>query len=363
LKYSSAIVAIGLCVLCATLFTPTVYPQEAYWTGLNLELRFGRAGSVLVTLNLHPFDQQGRSLISYQNVTDQIISEENSTIETALLLFSATTKGVNYTIVSHSKVDMNKSVFCNLGFSEGMKTFKGAITVTFEVMLNTTTSLTRISDDRYQVVITDFYTASDPQSWIDAINFTFTDGITLLNYSSAPPWAKPPRTADADHLGWVNENEMDAPDYYVFTLSIPDVVFSRAAAKLEGKISQAQVVSGQSALSIKVSNTGQAAGTFIVRVLEGAYDQARKVSLSSGEDGTIELPLHTTGGTAQVSLIADGSIIDQSEVQIGVGLSAGVYTMIKLLGYGLVMVGLASLVLHLLDREGARPTPVQKDLR
>lgn len=336
-------------ILFATIFTPRVYPQEVYWTGLNLELRFGRAGSVLVVLNQHPFDQQGRSLISNQSVVNEVIGGENSTIETALLLFSATTEGVNYTIVSHSKLDMNKSVVCNLGLSEGMKAFKGAITTTFEVMLNTTTALTRISDDTYQVVITDFYTASDPQSWIDAINFTFTDGVTLLNYSSEPSWAKPPRIRGADYLGWINENEADAPDYYSFTLGIPGIVFSRAPVKLEGKISQVQILSDQSALSVKVSNTGQSQGTFIVRLVEGEYDQARKVSLSAGEDMSVAFPLHIAEGTAQVSLLADGSVIDQSEVQIGAGQTSGGYEIIKFLAYGLLLVGLASLLLYLLD--------------
>lgn len=349
MKHGSVVAAVGLCILSMTLFAPRVYAQEVYWTGLNLELRFERAGRVLVVLNQHPFDQQGRSLISNQSVTNEIIGEENSTIEAAILLFSSTTEGVNYTIVSHSEVNMNKSVFCNLGLSEGMKAFKGAITTTLEVMLNTTTALTRISDDTYQIVITDFCTASDPQSWIDAINFTFTDSVALLNYSSAPPWAKPPRTAGADHLGWVNENGADAPDYYVFTLRIPDVVFSRAPVKLEGKISQAQVLSGQSVLSVKVSNTGQSQGTFIVHVVEGEYDQARKVSLSAGEDAGVEFPLHVAEGTAQVSLIAEGFVIDQSEVQIGLGPTSIGYEMIKFLAYGLLLVGLACLLLYLLD--------------
>lgn len=350
MKRASAPVALGLSIVLAMLFMSKVYPQQIYWTGLNFELVFGRSGAVLVVLDQHPFDQQGRSLIGNRSVDEEVIALENSTVEMGVLLFSATTGGVNYNVVSHSQVDLSKSVFCNLGFSEGMKTFRGAITTTFKIMLNTTTSLTRISDDTYQVVVADFYTASDPQSWIDAIDFRFTDGVALLNYSFSPSWAKAPTTTSADHLSWVNENEADAPDYYVFTLTIPDVIFSTALVKLEGKISQAQVISGQSTLSVKVRNTGQSQGTFIVQVIEGKYDQARKVSLSANEETSVQFPLHIAEGTVQVSLLADGSTLDRSELQIGVGQASTIPEIIRFLAYALLMVGLASLVLYLMDR-------------
>jgi len=348
LRHGQVAIVLGICLLSASL-VPKVYPQVPYWIGLNLELRFDRAGTIFVVLNQHPVDAQGRSLMNNESIVKEVISEENATIETVILLFSATTEGVNYTVISHSQVDMSKSVYCNLGLSEGMKTFTGAITTSVEVKLNTTTSLTPISDDTYQVVVTDFYTAADPQSWIDAINFTFTDGVALLNYSSAPSWAKPPRTAGADYLSWVNENEADAPNFYVFTLKIPDVTFSRAPVKLEGKISEAKALSDGTALAVTVRNTGQSQGTFIVRMVDDKYDQSRKLSLSAGEEAGVQFPLYVTSGTVQVSLLADGSVIDQSDLSISPGLTSIEYEMIRFTGYGLLLVGCACLVLYLLD--------------
>jgi hypothetical protein len=340
---------------------PVVKPQAPFWIGLNLDVEFRDMGIVTVVLKQHPFDNYGNSLISDQNTVNEMLQEEDTMVESSLLLFALTPYKVRYNITSGARLDPQESLLCNVGENfGGMKVFKGAIVLSFELFLNTTDAIQELEAGVYRVLVTDFFTVSDPRSWLDVVEFKFLEDVTLLNFSWDPSWAKPPTVRGERSLRWVNENEADAPDHYILTLSIPGLVFSKPTLTAKAEISDVEVSAEDVSISVKVRNTGESFGTFIVRVLEGGYDQARKVSLASGDETQVRFPLHAVTGKALVQVMsAEGTLLDERQVDLQIVSTPPYYDLLRIIAYALLAAGILAMVLFLRDlrRKGAPPPP------
>ncbi|MEM2981132.1 MAG: hypothetical protein QXW09_08065 [Thermoproteota archaeon] len=287
-----------LVLLVSTLasLTLSTKPQLNYLVALNMEAEFMNNGIVRVTLKQHPFDASGRSLLSNRDVISEIMDEEDSTVSLMLLFFTSDPSKAAYHIVSHSKLDEDAHVLCNTGLPGVMDQFEGAVTLTIEIFLNTTSSFARLDNDVYQIAIVDYFTLRDPRSWIDVIDLRFKGDVKLLNFSADPSWSKPPSVANSTRLQWLNTNEADAPDNYVLTLEIPGIVFSSVARRLKAEILGARFSNVSSSLLVNIRNTGDERGFFIVVLSEAGYEQARKINLNPGESAWVRFPIHVEEG-------------------------------------------------------------------
>lgn len=323
-------------------------------------------GLARVTLKQHPFDASGRSLISNRDVVNEMISNEDSSVSLILLFFATDPSKTSYVVVSNSRLDYTEQVLCNTGTPGVMERFEGAVTLTVDVLLNTTSSLTVLGDDVYQVVVTDYFTLMDPRSWIDVMDLRFMGDVKLLNFSADPSWSKPPSVANSIHLQWLNMNEADAPDNYVLTLRIPGVVFSSFSRRLKAEIPGARFSNVSSSLLVNVKNTGEDEGVFLVVLSESGYEQTRKINLKPGESGWVNFPVHAPGGDEiLVRVFGGGKQLD--EYRLTVAAEGPEYTppsILSVAGLILMVIGVFMILLYFKERlkehslppEGAQPS-------
>lgn len=348
---------VALILLISTLTPLTLFtkPQLNYLVALNMEAEFMNNGIVRVTLKQHPFDASGRSLLSNRDVISEIMDEEDSTVSLILLFFTSDPSKAAYSIVSHSKLDEDEQVFCNTGLPGVMDQFEGAVTLTIEIFLNTTSGFARLGGDVYQIAIVDYFTLRDPRSWIDVMDLRFKGDVRLLNFSADPSWSKPPSVANSTRLQWLNMNEADAPDNYVLTLEIPGVVFSSVAQRLKAEILGARFSNVSSSLLVNIRNTGDEGGFFIVVLSEAGYEQARKINLNPGESAWVRFPIHVEEGEeVTVRVFGEKEQLDEYMVilktEVPVNTSTLSAIMLRAIGLILVMFGVFIIILYLRDR-------------
>jgi hypothetical protein len=319
-------------------------------------------GLARVTLKQHPFDAGGRSLILNKDVVNEIISNDDSSVNLILLFFTTDPSKASYVVVSHSQLELGEHVLCNTGAPGVMESLDGAVTLTVDVFLNTTSSLVALGNDVYQIVITDYFTLTDPRSWIDVMDLRFMGNVKLLNFSVDPPWAKPPSVADATRLQWLNMNEADAPDNYVLTLQIPGVIFSSIALKLRAEVSEARFSNASSSLLVNIRNTGENEGVFTVVLLEKGFEQARKVNLKPGENAWVRFPVHAPDGEeVEVKVFGGREQLDEYRLilmeETPVGASIPILSVVGLI---LTLLGAFMTLLYLNDRLKEHPqAPLQ----
>lgn len=353
-----------LILLISTLasLTLSTKPQLNYLVALNMEVEFMNNGVARVTLKQHPFDTNGRSLLSNRDVVSEIMDEEDSTVSLILLFFTSDPSKAVYSIVSHSKLDEGAQVFCNTGLPGVMSQFEGAVTLTIEIFLNTTSSFTRLDGNVYQIAIVDYFTLRDPRSWIDVMDLRFKGDVKLLNFSADPSWSKPPSVANSTRLQWLNMNEADAPDNYVLTLEIPGVVFSNVTRRLEAEILGARFSNISSSLLVNIRNTGGEGGFFIIVLSEAGYEQARKINLDPGESAWVRFPVHVEEGEeVVVKLFGEKEQLDEDMLILKTGVPEDISSlrviMLRSIGLILAMLGVFILILYLQDRRKEQ-TPV-----
>ncbi|MEM2088711.1 MAG: hypothetical protein QXF52_08625 [Thermoproteota archaeon] len=354
-----------LLLLVSTLasLTLSAKSQLNYLVALNMEAEFMNNGIVRVTLKQHPFDASGGSLLSNRDVVSEIMDEEDSTVSLILLFFTSNPSKAAYHIVSHSKLERDAQVFCNTGLPGVVDQFEGAITLTIEIFLNTTTSFTRLDENVYQIAIVDYFTLSDPRSWIDVMDLRFKGDVRLLNFSADPSWSKPPSVANSTQLQWLNMNEADAPDNYVLTLEIPGVVFSSVARRLKAEILGARFSNVSSSLLVNIRNTGDEGGFFIIVLSEAGYEQARKINLNPGESAWVRFPVHVEEGEeVTVRVFGEKEQLDEYMVILETGLPVDILHLSVIvfhaIGLILVMLGVFIVILYLRDRR-SKQTSVQ----
>jgi hypothetical protein len=346
------IVVSTILLLILTLAAVPVKSQEGFLIGLNMEVEFIECGIARVTLKQHPFDPSGRSLISDEDVVNEIIGDEDSMIKLILLFFSTNPSKTSFRVISHSELKPDEEVLCNTGTPGVMERFEGAILLTVEIFLNTTSNMVRLDDDIYRIVVTDYFTLTDPRSWIDVMDLRFSGNVKLLNFSADPSWSKPPNVANSTRLQWLNTNEADAPDNYFLTLKIPGVVFSSIPQRLRAEILETKYSNVSSSFSVKIRNTGGDAGVFIVVLSERGYEQARKVALKSGEEAWVNFPIHV-GDREEVviKILGNGEKLDEERIVLKAEKPKDTLPLI-LGGVGLVLtvLGILAMLLYLKDR-------------
>lgn len=343
-----------LILLVSTLASLTLFakPQLNYLVALNMEVEFMDNGIARVTLKQHPFDANGRSLLSNRDVVSEIMDEEDSTVSLILLFFTSNPSKAVYRIVSHSKLDEGEQVLCNTGVPGVMEQFKGAVTLKVELFLNATSSFAKLDGDLYQVAIVDYFTLRDPRSWIDVMDLRFTEDVKLLNFSADPSWSKPPFVANSTRLQWLNMNEADAPDNYVLTLEIPGVVFSSITQKLKAEISGARFSNVSSSLLVNIRNTGEDEGVFIIVLSEAGYEQARKTSLKPGETAWVRFPVHLEEGEeVDLKVFGGNEQLDEDRIILKAEAPVNVSPLtLSVIGLILVVLGAFAIILYLRDR-------------
>ncbi|MBO3800374.1 MAG: hypothetical protein FGF52_04910 [Candidatus Brockarchaeota archaeon] len=305
-----------LTMLVSTLISPIIIarPQRTFFIGLNMVVEFIDGGIARVTLKQHPFDINGTSLILDEDVVEEVLNEEESTINLMLLFFTSNPTKTRYSIISHTHFNPEEEVFSNIGVPGVMERFRGALILIIDIFLNSTSEFVKLGEDTYQVSITDYFTLRSPESWIDVMEVRFTGKVELLNFSTEPVWAKPPSVIESNCLKWVNLNEAEAPDSYVLTLKIPGVVFSKHARSLKAAVSEA-FFNANSTLHLKIRNTGFEEGFFIVSVSEPCCEQSRKIFLKPGEECWLKFPIYASEtGRVEVRIYGEGNKLFEEEV-------------------------------------------------
>lgn len=356
MRISRILVSILVLAVSTTLITLPAEPQLNYLIGLNMKVEFMDNGIARVTLKQHPFDAAGRSLISNNEVVERIVSGQDSTLTLVLLFFTTDPSKTFYVIHSQSKLEPDEQVFCNTGTPGVMETLNGAVTLTVDIFLNTTSSLIPLGGEVYQVVVTDYFTLTDPRSWMDVMDLRFTGRVRLLNFTVDPTWAKPPFVANTTRLQWLNTNEADAPDNYVLTLRIPGVVVSGTPVRLRAEVSAARFSNATSSLQVSVRNTGDKEGVFTVVLIEEGFEQARKISLKPGGEASLRFPVYAqNGGELVVKVFGGGEQLDEHRLTVTVKPGSSQTSIVSAIGLILMVIGGFTILLYLDERLKEHP--------
>ncbi|MEM2247535.1 MAG: hypothetical protein QXI73_05795 [Thermoproteota archaeon] len=337
-------IALSILILILVSSTIRIRPQQNFLIGLNMVIEFTDGGIARTTLKQHPFDFNGVSLLSNEDVVKEIMSDEESIVELILLFFTSNPSKAKYRVVSHIFLDDNEEVFSNTGKPGIMDRFKGALVLVVDVFLNSTSGFMKIDEDTYQVFISDYFTLRSPGSWIDVMEIRFSGNVEMLNFSAEPAWAKPPLVLEGNVLKWFNLNEADAPDSYVLTLKIPGVVFSNVIRNLRAEVSRSFFSNIDSTLWLNVKNTGMEGGFFIVSLLEPCCEQARKIFLKPGEEASIGFPIHVSEGEVIVRVFGDGNKLVEKTIPLKS------FPLLSLLGFVLTIIGTLMLHVHISER-------------
>lgn len=334
-------------LLSASYLKVDVNGQINYWIGMNFNVNFLSSGLVNVSLRMHPFDIYGRSLLSNKNVTDEIVREEQISINEILLLFTNNPNKIKYVVINHTYLDNNTYVFCdvnNTGILEGLK---GALVVNVLIQLNSTDVVKEISNGTYVVSVKDSLTYMDPRSWIDVINFTFSDGVKLINYSWMPQTALPPKSRGKDYLLWINPSEPSAPNTYTFIIEIPNFHVGVTRSKLIGKINNVEFIRDLRKLKVEISNVGNESGFFVV-MINNSEIQVRKVFLQPNETTVVLFPVSERINNVSIMLLSEtGAIISSKEYSLS-GFYFDLYSFLQNnLGNLIILLGLIIVFLSL----------------
>jgi len=334
-----------LTILFIILSEVRIVSQENYWIGMNFELKFNRSGIVEVSLRMHPFDINGKSLLYDKNVTKEIIDQESTNINILLLLFTNNPRSITYNIINHTYLDNNSYVICDVNGTGRYVRLNGALVLKVEVQLNSTNVVRKVGNNTYAITIKDSLTYMDPRSWIDVINFSFLDDVKLINYSFSPRNANGPTKVGKNYLLWINPNEVSAPDYYYLTLVIPEFKERITIEKLSGKILDAKIVKESNEVVVKVQNTGNCSGFFEVEVSD-EVNQTRKVYLNPGEVTTLYFPFNGNETRASVKLFTGERILDSRE--FGQGSYIVLSEILKnSIGYIIILIGFLIILLSM----------------
>lgn len=349
---------LALTTLVLTLVSPiiTARSQRIFFVGLNMVVEFTDGGIARVTLKQHPFNINGSSLISDEDIVEEIINEEEATINLMLLFFTSNPTKTKYSIISHTYFDPGEEVLSNTGIPGAMEKFRGALILVVDIFLNSTSGFLKLGEDTYQVSITDYFTLRSPESWIDVMEVRFTGNVELLNFSVEPAWAKPPSAIERNCLKWVNLNEVEAPDSYILTLRIPGVVFSKPTRSLKATVSEA-FLNADSTLRLKIRNIGFEEGFFIVSVSEPCCEQSRKVFLKPSEECWLKFPLHASEGErVTVKIFGEGDKLLEEPVLLKTKRSEWMFFFMLGLS-GIVLTILGAICISMAVLKSRKPPP------
>ncbi len=280
--------AVLLLVVVAAAAAAPLEAQPQYWIALNFDLTFYPDGTVVVEAKLHPFTVSGRSLYGDPEVEKEMRSAWKETAYEILLMFSDNPKTLKFDVLTQFAKDDEATVLCDVAGTGKVSRFQGAYVVKLRVYLNTSNYVTRFGGGVYEVKVRDSFTSLDPRSWIDVISFSIKDGVELVKYRWEPSFAKGPRVAKQGYLLWINYNEQEAPDFYVFVLKLPEFKYVGQPPEIRGSILDAKI--DERGLTVTIANNSTRAGYayVVARTPEGT--QARKIWLDKGEVKIVLFP-------------------------------------------------------------------------
>lgn len=286
--------------------------QEGYWIALNYRVVFHGNGTALVEARLHPFSIDGRSLFGDSVVEKEMNSSIPGMLNFTILMFADNPKLLRYSSVSYGKAP-NETVLCDVANTGVMTEFRGAYLLSALIYLNTSSYVRAINGSLFEVKVRDSFTSMDVRSWIDVIEFRFQEA-ELVEYRWEPPFARGPRREGADALLWINFNEQEAPDFYVFTMRVPKFTYVGEPPEVAARI--LSLVCNASGLSVIVSNEGSTSGYAYVRALANGSEQARKIYLAAGAGRGVLFP-SVSCDSVVVELYSGSVLLDRRELERG----------------------------------------------
>jgi hypothetical protein len=297
--------------LCLAAFAALAAAQPNYWVALNYRVTFLGDGSALVEALFHPFTTDGRSLFGDPEVERSMNSSVAGFANYTLLMFSDNPRLLKHTPFLYEK-RLHETVVCDVANTGRLSEFKGAYVLGARVYLNTSSYVKPLNGSTFEVKVRDSFTSVDVRSWIDVIEFRF-EGAKLVGYRWEPPFARGPAEVGSNYLLWVNFNEPQAPDFYVFTLEAPGFAYVGEPPEVNATISSAEYDGSQ--LRVVVANPGPAGGYAYVRVIYEGGEQARKVYLKPGESREVVFP-GVQGASAVLEVYSGDSLLEKRSVDL-----------------------------------------------
>ncbi len=297
------VTALALCALaCAALAAA----QPSYWIALNYRVTFTGDGSALVEALFHPFAIDGRSLFGDPDVERNMNSSLTGLANYTLLMFSDNPRLLKHTSFIYEK-RLDEVVLCDVANTGVLSEFKGAYVLSARVYLNTSSYVKPLNGSVFEVKVRDSFTSLDVRSWIDVIEFRL-EGAKLLSYRWEPPFARGPVEAKEGYLLWVNFNEPQAPDFYVFVLEAPGFTYVGEPPEVNATLTAVEFDGAR--LKVVVANTGSASGYVYVRAVYGSGEQARKVYLHPSGSREVVFP-DVQGASVEVELYSGSALLEK----------------------------------------------------
>jgi len=262
--------------------------QPQYWIALNFDVTFYPDGTAVVEAKLHPFTVSGRSLFGEKDVEKDLEEGWQQTAYEILLMFTDNPKTIKFDVLTRFAKDPKAEVLCDVAGTGKISRFKGAYVVKLRVYLNSSSYVRPFGGDVYEVKVRDSFTSLDPRSWIDVISFRFSRGVELVKYRWEPSFAKGPSAKKPGYLLWVNFNEQEAPDFYVFVMKLPGFHYVGRPAEVKAKILDAKI--GEEGLVVTVANNSTSSGYVYVVAKTPQGTEARKVWLWKGSVVEVRFP-------------------------------------------------------------------------
>ncbi|RLF05319.1 MAG: hypothetical protein DRK00_04725 [Thermoprotei archaeon] len=295
-------------ILLLVALAPACYAQPQYWVALNFDLHFRRDGVVVVRALLHPFTLEGESLYGNSTVEEELKRGQNVTINEIALMFTNDPDSLRYVLLEPLHPEDAAIVYCDVYGYGRFEELKGAYVISVAVYLNTS-EFVEVEDSVITVEVRDSYTSRDPRSWIDVLRASFDEGI-LLSYSWRPSRAKGPSLKRGGALVWMNLNEPEAPDFYIFRLKLPGFNIVKPPSRLRVKILEAKVV-GSTAIVTLTAEEGK--GYSFVRLIEEGGEQARKVYLEARR--TIQVRFKPVNKPLRIEVWSDHHKVAESPLE------------------------------------------------
>jgi len=302
------VTALALCALaCAALAAA----QPSYWIALNYRVTFLGDGSALVEALFHPFTSDGKSLFGDPDVEQNMNSSLAGLANYTLLMFSDNPRLLKHASFLYEK-RLNEIVLCDVANTGVLSEFRGAYVLGARVYLNTSSYVKPRGGSVFEVKVRDSFTSVDVRSWIDVIEFRF-EGAKLLSYRWEPPFARGPIETGGDYLLWVNFNEPQAPDFYVFVVEAPGFEYVGEPPEINATLSHLEYDGME--LKVTVTNVGLTSGYAYVRVIHEGGEQARKVHLRAGESRELPFP-EVRGVSAEVELYSGDALLERRVAEL-----------------------------------------------
>lgn len=302
-------VILALCVLIAASFT--VYAQPPYWIALNFRVTFKENGVVEIESKLHPFSISGVSLMGEREVESDLIEGSEEMVNQMIMMLTDNPKLLRYRIAAMMERKDDETVLCDVANTGQLTEFKGAYLLRVEAYLNTSNYVRPLNSSLFEVKIRDSFTSTDPRSWIDVLELRF-ENVGVQDYRWEPPFAHGPEAKTGGLLRWVNFNELEAPDFYVFVLSIPSFKYLGEPPEIAAEVTNAWV--GDDGLHVKVRNLDSAGGYVYIRAFSRDFEQARKVYLPPS--GERELLFPSINAPVEVELYSGSKLLSRIEAFI-----------------------------------------------